>query len=143
MSVPLWVLLAFALWTLATLTATVGIYRWRRILAGRAGIGEFRYDKFEGYQDWYRRGTRAHANCVENLPVYGAIALIIAVTGVDTRALDILAVTVIVARVCQTVVHVAFFETNRTVSVRFTFFSIQLAAMLAMGAILIAKLHIA
>ncbi len=138
MSIPLWVLLAFALWTLATLVATVGVYRWRRILAGRVSISEFRYDELAGHEDWYRRGTRAHGNCVENLPVYGSIALIVGVTGFETAALDGLAIAVLVARVCQTLVHVAFPETDRTVSVRFGFFAVQIVAMSAMAAILAA-----
>jgi len=137
MTIPLWVLLAFAVWTIAVLGATVGIYRWQRILTGRVAIKEFRYDKVAGHEDWYRRAMRAHGNCVENLPVYGALVLIISTTGFDTRALDALALAIIAARVCQTLVHVAFVETNTTVSVRFGFFAVQLAAMLAMGAILI------
>lgn len=36
MTTPAWVLLAFAAWTLATLFVGVGVYRWGRILAGRA-----------------------------------------------------------------------------------------------------------
>jgi uncharacterized MAPEG superfamily protein len=136
---PLWVLLGFALWTLAVLTATVGVYRWRRILAGRTPIGGFRYDS-AGHEDWYRRAMRAHANCIENLPVYGAIALILVVTRLDTPAIDALAIALMIARVCQTLVHVGFVETNAAVSVRFGFYAAQAAAMFAMSGIVIARL---
>jgi uncharacterized MAPEG superfamily protein len=139
-TIPLWVLLAFALWTLGTLVATVGVYRWRRILARRVAIREFRFDSLAGHEDWYRRATRAHANCIENLPVYGAIALILGVARLDTPALDALAIALMVARVAQTVVHVAFAETNATVSVRFGFFAAQVAAMIAMSVIIISRL---
>lgn len=44
MSTPVWVLLAFAGWTLALLVGTVGVYRWRQILSGRASIREWRAD---------------------------------------------------------------------------------------------------
>ena len=76
MTIPVWVLLLFAGWTLATLLATVGVYRWSRILTGRAALSEFRADEQHG-SDWYRRAMRAHANCVENLPVYAAIVVAI------------------------------------------------------------------
>jgi hypothetical protein len=41
---------------------------------------------------------------------------------------------VIAARVCQTVTHMAFTETNVTVFIRFSFFLVQVAAMLWMAA---------
>ena len=137
MTVPLWILLLFALWTLIVLSATVGVYRWGRILRGRSGIGEFRYDKVEGHPDWYRRGMRAHGNCIENLPVYGAIVLILFALGLDSPWLDRLAVVLMAARVVQTLVHVSFVETNFTVSWRFSFYCVQLLAMLVMIGIII------
>jgi uncharacterized membrane protein YecN with MAPEG domain len=137
MTIPIWVLLAFALWTLTTLSVTVGIYRWQRIVTGRVAIKEFRFDKVAEHADWYRRGMRAHGNCVENLPVYGAIVLILAITGLDTPMLDALALVLIVARCCQTLVHVSFLETNLSVSIRFSFYAVQLAAMVWMSLVII------
>ena len=72
MTVPVWMLVGFAVWTVLLLLATVGVYRWSRILTGRLPIRSFRADQVEG-ADWYIRAMRAHANCVENLPVFGAI----------------------------------------------------------------------
>ncbi len=72
MSVPVWSLLGFAAWTVILLLGTVGVYRWTRILTGRVPIRDFRADQVVG-EDWYRRAMRAHANCIENLPVFGAI----------------------------------------------------------------------
>jgi uncharacterized MAPEG superfamily protein len=132
MTTPLWVLLAFAGWTLLLLLGTVGVYRWSRILTGRAAITEFPADAPHGTA-MYRRAMRAHANCVENLPVYGAIALCAAVTAVHSASLDALAIALILARVAQSVVHVAFAETKLTVAVRFSFFFAQLVCMVAMG----------
>jgi hypothetical protein len=68
MILPVWILVGFAAWTVLLLLATVGVYRWSRILTGRVAIREFRADQIEG-ADWYKRAMRAHANCVENLPV--------------------------------------------------------------------------
>ena len=72
MTVPVWMLVGFAAWTVLLLLTTVGAYRWSRILTGRVAIRNFRADQIEG-ADWYKRAMRAHANCVENLPVFGAI----------------------------------------------------------------------
>ncbi len=135
MTTPLWVLLAFAVWTFLVLVAGVGVYRWRRILSGRAKPADFPGGVPEGAPPVYRRVTRAHANCVENLPVYGAIALTAAVAGIDTPRLDQLAIAVLIARICQTLTHMLFAETNRTVRIRFAFFFIQVVAMLWMVAI--------
>lgn len=38
MTIPIWVLLGFAGWTLLTLFGTVGVYRWSHILTGRVPI---------------------------------------------------------------------------------------------------------
>ncbi len=67
MPIPVWVLLGFAAWTLLLLFATVGVYRWSRILTGRTAIATWRADESQG-SEWYRRAMRAHMNCIENLP---------------------------------------------------------------------------
>ena len=72
MPIPMWALLGFAAWTVLLLLSTIGVYRWSRILTGRVQIRDFRADQVEG-DEWYRRAMRAHANCIENLPVFGVI----------------------------------------------------------------------
>lgn len=129
-------LLGFAAWTLATLVFTIGAHRWSRILAGTARIDAFPPDASDG-PDWYRRATRAHLNCVENLPVFAAIVAAIATTGATGRVFDVLPPVVLGARVCQTVTHVGFPVTAGSVSVRFSFFCIQLVAMLGLMAALV------
>jgi uncharacterized membrane protein YecN with MAPEG domain len=132
MTIPVWVLLAFAVWTLLILAATVGVYRWFRILTGRVGFGEYAQYELKG-KDWYQRGMRAHANCVENLPIYGAIVLAIVVAGIDTAGLDVLALILIAARICHSLVHVSFRQTDRVVMFRSLFYNTQWICMLAMG----------
>lgn len=136
MSIPVWVLLAFAVWTMLVLMLTVGIYRWGLVFAGRAQVNEFRADQVEG-SDWYRRSMRAHLNCVENLPVYGAIVLVLVVSGTSGPLLDILALTLISARVVQTLIHVSWEQTNVLASLRFLFFFVQLICMLWMAALIV------
>uniref|UniRef100_B8HL51 MAPEG family protein n=1 Tax=Cyanothece sp. (strain PCC 7425 / ATCC 29141) TaxID=395961 RepID=B8HL51_CYAP4 len=132
MSIPVWVLLGFAGWTLLTLLSTIGLYRWSRILTGKAEIKEFPADVPHG-SDWYRRAMRAHANCVENLPVYTAIVVAILASGVQSPVLDRLASVLLIGRVLQTTIHIGFEPTNTTVSLRFACFFVQLICMFWMG----------
>ena len=137
MTIPVAVALGFAAWTLATLLASVGVYRWSRILSGRAQLTDFPADRPQG-ADWYRRAMRAHANCVENLSVYAAIVIAIVSSGTAGSLLDGLAVSLLAARVVQTLVHVATPETNLSVAIRFSFYLIQVACMSAMIAVVLA-----
>jgi hypothetical protein len=133
MITPLWVLLAFACWTLLVLMIGVGMRRWALILTGRAQLTDFPADVAQGGTA-YRRAVRAHANCVENLPVYGAIAVTAFAAQAGGATMDTLATAFMAARICQTVTHMAFAETNTTVFVRFTFFFAQIVAMFWMAA---------
>lgn len=135
MTVPVWVLLGFAAWTLLTLFCSVGVYRWSHILTGRAQIKEFRADVAQG-ADWYQRAMRAHANCIENLPVYGAIVVALQASGIRSSAIDELAIVLLVARVGQTVTHIACTPSNIAAGVRFAFFFTQAASMVAMIAVI-------
>ncbi len=133
MNIPVLVLLGFATWTLVILSVGVGGYRWALILSGRASVAGWRADAPQG-ADWYQRVMRAHMNCVENLPVYGAIVVALTVAGLQSPLVDRLSETMLAARIGQTMVHVALRQTNAVVSVRFTLFSIQLICMFAMAA---------
>lgn len=135
MSTPVLVLLAFAAWTLITLFGSIGVYRWSRILSGRASIAEWQAHLVQG-SHWYQRAMRAHMNCVENLPVYAAIVVALMATGLQSRAIDGLAVTMLAARIGQTLVHIGFQPTNAATSGRFALFCIQMVCMIAMGAII-------
>jgi hypothetical protein len=79
MNIPVLVLLGFAAWTLLTLIGSVGVYRWSRILTGRASVAEWRADVPQGCE-WYQRSMRAHMNCVENLPLFAALVVALMAT---------------------------------------------------------------
>jgi uncharacterized MAPEG superfamily protein len=136
MTLPLLTLLGFATWTLLLLVTTVGVHRWRLILTKRAPINAFPPDASNG-PDWYQRATRAHLNCIENLPVYTAIVVVATLTGHHGGLLDGLSVAVLGARIGQTLVHVAFAPTGRAVSCRFALFSVQFLAMLWMVVLIV------
>jgi uncharacterized MAPEG superfamily protein len=132
----MWMLLGFATWTVLLLSATVGVYRWTRILSGRATVSSFPSDQVAG-EDWYRRSMRAHANCIENLPVFGAIVLTLYVTGLRGPVIDCLAIVVLVFRVLQSLVHVSRVQTDGVVALRFSFLCAQLVSFAILIALVV------
>ncbi len=140
MSVPVWMLLGFAAWTVLLLVSTVGVYRWSLILAGRAPINSFRADQVEG-ADRYKRAMRAHANCIENLPVFGAIVVALHIGNVGGTLVDGLSVVILLARVLQSLVHLCFIQSNAVTAVRFGFFFVQLVGFLALIGIIVARCY--
>ena len=138
MPLPVWMLLGFATWTVLLLLVTVGIYRWSRILTGRVPISEFRADQVEG-KDWYKRSMRAHANCVENLPVFGAIVFALYAGHIASATVNVLAVAILAARIMQSLVHVCLVQTNTVVSFRFGFFFVQIVCFLSLIAVIAAN----
>jgi uncharacterized MAPEG superfamily protein len=138
MTTPVLVLLGFAAWTLLTLFGSIGVYRWSRILTGRASIAEWRADLPQGCE-WYQRAMRAHMNCIENLPIYTAVVVALTEVNLRSSVIDELSVAMLVARIGQTLVHIALPPTNAATSLRFALFFLQAVCMISMGAAIIAK----
>jgi uncharacterized MAPEG superfamily protein len=132
MNIPVLVLLGFAAWTLLTLIGSVGVYRWSRILTGRASVAEWRADVPQGCE-WYQRSMRAHMNCVENLPIFAALVVALMATGLQSPTIDALAITTLVARVGQTVVHITAPPSNPSAALRFALFLVQVVCMIVIG----------
>ena len=133
MTIPIAAMLAFAVWTLLLLFGSIGVYRWSRILTGKATVGEWRADEVQG-SEWYRRAMRAHMNCVENLPVFAAIVIAAALSGITDPLLDGIAIAIVVARIMQSIIHIALTQTNMIALLRFAFFFIQAIGMIVMAA---------
>ncbi|MEJ8811643.1 MAPEG family protein [Variovorax ureilyticus] len=133
---PELMLLGFAAWTLLLLLTTVGAYRLSRVFLGRAGMSEFPADRVEG-QDWYRRAMRAHANCLENLPVFAVLVYALRAFSISEPAVDALCVLILAARIPQSLVHVCFEQTDRVVSVRFALFFVQFACFFGVIALIV------
>lgn len=136
LAIYMWSLLAFAGLTLLVLIGSVGVYRWRMILSGRQEIRAFRSDRIEG-ADWYRRAMNAHRNCVENIGVFAAVALVAWASGLRGGTIDTLAVVLMIARVAQSLTHIGFVESNTAVAVRFAFFFVQFVCFFGIGWIII------
>jgi uncharacterized MAPEG superfamily protein len=132
MNLPTWILLAFAGWTLLILFSTVGVYRWSRILTGRATISEWQAGQPQG-SDWYQRAMAAHRNCIENLPVFAAIVIAINHFELNSQMLDSLALGVLIARIAQSLIHICLKQSDRVATWRFIFFFAQIIAMIWMG----------
>jgi uncharacterized MAPEG superfamily protein len=108
------------------------------LLALAPKVNNFRADQIEG-AEWYKRAMRAHANCIENLPVFGAIVFALYVGNVTGTLVDGLAVVILVARVMQSLVHVCFEQSNAVASVRFGFFSVQIVGFLWLLGIIVSR----
>ena len=135
MNAATWVLLGFAAWTILTLLVGVGAVRWSLILTGRQRLNEFPADVPHG-SPRYRRAMRAHANCVENLPVYGAVAVTATLSGVGGTALHALP-PIFLARARPADAHPRRLRGDQPSPsrFRFAFFFIQLVCMAWMGAV--------
>jgi uncharacterized MAPEG superfamily protein len=131
MTLPLWMLLGFAAWTIFVLLIGVGVHRWFLIFQRRAELTSFPGGTIHG-SPFYRRATRAHANCVENLPVFAAIVLVAAAAHVNPPHLGGLAAATLAGRIGQTSVHMLLPESNWTIAVRFSLYLVQVLAMIAM-----------
>jgi uncharacterized MAPEG superfamily protein len=118
-------LMLFAAWTLLLMMGYV-TYRTMMVLRGSSAAS---WTRGSGYDvpAFVKRVENAHANCVENLPVYGAIVLGAYVLGrpgvVDATALWFLA-----ARLGQSIVHIAGVN-HVLVLIRATFYTIQVLIM--------------
>jgi len=132
MTIPVWVLLLFAAWALLLLTGTIGYFCWSRILTGRATIQEWRPDEVQG-TDWYKRAMRAHANCLENLPIYTAVVIALLVTVASSPWLDLLAIILLIARIAQSTLHIGPQQTEMVAGARFGCYAVQIVCMFIMG----------
>src|SRR5215203_4198629 len=136
MKVPAFVLLAFAGWTVLTLFGSIGVYRWSRILSARAAISEWRADAPQG-TEWYQRAMRAHMNCVENLPIFGALVVALIAFGVQSSSINTLCIAVLLARMGQTIIHIGAPPTNVWAALRFISFFVQIVCMISIGTIIV------
>ena len=78
-------------------------------------------------------------NCVENLPVFGAVAFASFATGVNGSDLNALAIAFIGARIAQSLVHVMLTQTERVAILRFALFFAQIVCVIAMGVLIVLR----
>ena len=123
MSTSALVLTLFIAWALLLLVA-MEILRARLVLTGRARSNEFTPDNSNA-SPFMQRLARAHANCVESLPLFGGLLVVALVTG-RTGVTDALAPWLLAARIVQSSIHLASTSVF-AVNARFAAFAVQMA----------------
>ncbi len=96
-------LLAFTGWTLA-LVMGIFLYRSLGILQGTPITHWPRGAVHDDDSALARRISDAHANCLENLPVFAVLVLVVATQG-KLASIDLLAACVFYCRVAQSLMH--------------------------------------
>lgn len=115
-------LTGFIAWTLFLLVL-MEVIRLQLVLRGKVAANRIPPDN-ANLSPFMQRLARAHANCVENLPVLGGLLLVAIATG-NTAITDPLAYWLLGARVFQSLVHLIS-TSALAVSVRFVAFAVQL-----------------
>lgn len=117
------VLALFISWTLVLLVL-MEVLRSHLVLTGRSRSNEFNPEN-SNLSPFMQRLARAHANCLEGLPVFGGLLLLALATG-RTEVTDPLAPWLLGARIAQSGIHLASLSVM-AVNARFTAFAVQLA----------------
>ena len=120
------VLTLFIAWALLLLVL-MEVLRSHLVLTGRTRSNEFKPDN-SNVSPFMQRLARAHANCVESLPLFGGLLLVALVTG-RTGVTDPLAPWLLGARVVQSSIHLASTSVV-AVNARFAAFAVQMAIAL-------------
>jgi uncharacterized MAPEG superfamily protein len=121
--VSLKVLIGLTAWTLVLLIL-MEVLRARLVLTKAVAANAFKPDN-SNLSPFMQRLARAHANCLESLPVFSAL-LIAALLSGRTGITDPLAPWLFAARLVQSCVHLASLSVL-AVNVRFIAFAVQIA----------------
>jgi uncharacterized MAPEG superfamily protein len=116
-------LIGFITWALLLLVL-MEVIRSQLVLRGKVPANGFAPDN-TGLSPFMQRLARAHANCVEGLPIFGGLLLVAIATG-RSSITDPLAYVFLACRVFQSLVHLASLSPT-AVTVRFTAFAAQMA----------------
>ncbi len=122
-------------WTLLLLVFMEAL-RSYLVLKGRVRSNEFKPDN-SNISPFMQRLARAHANCVESLPVFGGLLVVALATG-RAEATDALAPWLLGARIVQSSIHLASTSVV-AVNARFTAFAVQMAIGVYWVWVLLAK----
>ncbi len=122
MSASLLALLGFISWTLFLLILMEAI-RSKLVLTGEMRANGFNPEN-SNLSPFMQRLTRAHANCLEGLPIFGGLLLVTVAAGKE-HVTDPLAYVFLGARVVQSVIHLAS-TSAAAVTARFCAFAVQM-----------------
>ena len=116
-------LTGFIAWSLALLVCMEAIRCWL-VLTRAVPANGFSPDN-ANLSPFMQRLARAHANCIEGLPIFGGLMLVAMVTG-RTAVTDPLALVFLGVRIVQSCIHLVSLS-PLAVTLRFTAFSVQMA----------------
>ena len=117
------VLTLFIAWTLLLLIV-MEVLRSHLVVTGRSRSNEFNPEN-SNLSPFMQRLARAHANCLEGLPVFGGLLVVALATG-RTEVTDPLAPWLLGARIVQSSIHLASLSVA-AVNARFAAFVVQVA----------------
>jgi len=114
-------IIGFAAWALLLLIL-MEISRVTLVSQGKVRSNGFTPDN-ANLSPFLQRLARAHANCYENLPVFGS--LLLAALALDlTEVTNSLALVFLAARIAQSSIHL-YSTSEMSVNIRFAFFLVQ------------------
>jgi uncharacterized MAPEG superfamily protein len=122
MNPTLTTLTGFVAWSLFLL-ALMEVIRSKLVLTKAVAANGFNPEN-SNLSPFMQRLTRAHANCIEGLPIFGSLMLIAVVAG-RTSITDPLAYLFLFARILQSVIHLISISAL-AVTFRFSAFAVQL-----------------
>ena len=122
MTPTLTALTGFVAWTLFLLVL-MELIRSKLVMTKAIQANEFRPDN-ANLSPFMQRLARAHANCLEGLPIFGGLMLIAVLAG-KSAVTDPLAYTLLGARVLQSVLHLTSLSVA-AVTLRFAAFAVQM-----------------
>lgn len=115
-------LTGFIAWTLFLLVVMEAI-RSRMVVTKEVPANGFRPDN-ANLSPFMQRLARAHANCLEGLPIFGGLMLVAVVSG-NASLTDPLAFVLLGARIVQSSIHLASLSPI-AVTFRFSAFAVQM-----------------
>lgn len=115
-------LTGFIAWTLFLLVLMEGI-RSKLVLTKVRAANSFTPSN-AGLSPFMQRLARAHANCLEGLPIFGGLMLVALATG-RTAVTDPFAFVLLGARIFQSVIHLTSLS-SAAVTLRFSAFAVQM-----------------
>lgn len=127
-------LTGFIAWTLFLLVVMEAI-RSRMVITKEVPANGFRPDN-ANLSPFMQRLARAHANCLEGLPLFGGLMLIAVVAGKSSLT-DPLAFVLLGARIVQSSIHLASLSPT-AVTLRFSAFAVQMGIGVYWAALLLA-----
>jgi uncharacterized MAPEG superfamily protein len=122
MSNTLLALLGFTCWALFLLVLMEAI-RSKLVLTGQVAANGFNPEN-SNLSSFMQRLARAHANCLEGLPIFGGLMVVAVIAG-KSSITDPLAFALVAARIVQSTIHLIS-TSSAAVTARFAAFAVQM-----------------